>query len=246
MAHATIIGNHYYLCTPSTLKKALTGVAHTANTILLRNLSLKPISVSLAHHYTAHASEYKLWQTIKNSMGFEITKDHLEGPCEPCLFSKSYKKLISHSTCSINLHPGDLIITDVCRPIKTQGYSSSKYFIIFTDVATQYCWTFIISEYSEVLAKFKILEKYLKVQHSIKIKRVYTDGASKHLSLDNYLIETSHQWDLTQPTVQYSMAYLKLRTGTYSNQLLQSYMSTSCLSISGNILYWLLYSLRTI
>lgn len=163
MTYTTTIRNHYYLCTLSTLGKASTSVAHTANTTLLRNLSSKLISVSLAHCHTAHASEYKLWQTVKNSMGFEIIKDHLKGPCELCLFSKSHKKLVSHSTHSINLHPGDLIIMDICRPIKTQGYSSSKYFMIFIDVAMWYCWTFIISKHSKVLAKFKILEKYLRV-----------------------------------------------------------------------------------
>lgn len=198
MAHATTIGNHYYLCTPSTPGKASTGVAHTANTTLLGNSSSKPISVSLAHRRTAHASERKLRQTVKNSMGFEITKDHLEGPCEPCLFSKSHKKPVSHSTRSINLRPGDLIVTDVCGPIKTRGYGGSKYFMTFTDVATRYCWTFVISERSEVLAKFKILEKYLRVQHGIEIKRVHADGAGEHSPLDNYLIETGRRWDPTQ------------------------------------------------
>lgn len=102
MAHATTIGNHYYLCTPSTPRKAISN-SHTANTTLLRNPSSKPISISLAHHHTAHTSEHKLQQTVKNTVGFKITKDHLEGPCELYLFGKSHKKPVSHTTCSVNL-----------------------------------------------------------------------------------------------------------------------------------------------
>lgn len=60
-AFATTVGNHYYLCTPFTPIKADITEEHSVNATNIR-ADTKPISISVAHRRTAHASERKLRQ----------------------------------------------------------------------------------------------------------------------------------------------------------------------------------------
>ena len=189
MAYATTVGNHYYLCTLFTPIKMDIINKHSVNAMNLWTDN-KVISVSVAHQQTAHVSEWKLRQTMKNAVGFDISKENLPGPCEPCIMGKSHRKPVVGQTRPINLKPSDLIVSDVCGPFNTCGYGGAKYFVTFTDVAMCYCWTFAIKHKSEVVEKFKILENYLKVQHNITIKKVHGDGASEHDALHDYLVPT--------------------------------------------------------
>lgn len=201
MAYVITVGNHYYLCTPFTQAKMDIVEEHSTNIINLRSDN-KVIPISIAHQQTAHVSEHKLRQTMKNAVGFNISKETLPGPCEPCIMGKSHRKPVARQTCPINLKPGDLIVTDVCGLFNTHSYGGGKYFVTFTDVTTHYCWVFAIKHRSEVVKKFKILENYLKVQHNITIKKVHTNSTGKHDALDDYLVKTGWVWD---PTPGYSL-----------------------------------------
>ena len=203
MAHGTTLKNHYYLCTPTEFPKAEAMPENVANATVLHSSETKPISVTLAHRRTAHTSECKLRNTAQKAVGFHILKGNLSGPCEPCLMEKGHKAPLGHRTRHVNLHPGDIIATDVCGPFRTRGYGGGKYFLTFTDLATHYCWVFIIKEHSKVLEKFKVLDNFLKVQHNITIKKVQADGAGEHGLLSKYLITTGRVWG---PVPRYSAA----------------------------------------
>ena len=45
--------------------------------------------------------------------------------------------------------------TDVCGPMQTQSFGSSRYFITFTDDYSRYCKTYFLRKKSEALEKFK-------------------------------------------------------------------------------------------
>ena len=70
-----------------------------------------------------------------------------------------------------------------------QSYNKKLYYVSFTDDCTRWMTIYCISQKSEVLAKYKEYEAWLRTQHSKPIKILQSDRGGEYLSkdFDNHL-----------------------------------------------------------
>ncbi|KAL0451419.1 UNVERIFIED_CONTAM: Retrovirus-related Pol polyprotein from transposon RE1 [Sesamum latifolium] len=69
-----------------------------------------------------------------------------------------------------------LVHTDVCGPMSISSYGGSKYFLLFIDDFTRYCWVYFLKSKSEVFAMFLKFKAEAENQsgHLMKILRLQT------------------------------------------------------------------------
>ena len=79
-----------------------------------------------------------------------------------------------------------LVHTDVCGPMSVASYSESKYFFLFIDDYTRFCWVYFLQQKSEVFTIFQTFKVAVE-NHSAKLIKI--------LRSDNGTEYTSHEFE---------------------------------------------------
>ena len=98
---------------------------------------------------------------------FEIDSKH---KCETCVEAKQTRS--SFQTIERNTEPLELIHSDVCDLKFVQARGGNKYFIIFIDDSTKYCYVYLIKNKYEAIEKFILYKQEVENQLNKKIKMV--------------------------------------------------------------------------
>ncbi|KAA3485266.1 pleiotropic drug resistance protein 3-like [Gossypium australe] len=76
----------------------------------------------------------------------------------------------------------ELVHFDVCGPMKTSSLNDSKYFVLFIDDLTRFCWVYFLKHKSEVFEAFCKFKALTENQSGCKIKSLRSDNGTEYLS----------------------------------------------------------------
>ncbi|KAG8487897.1 hypothetical protein CXB51_018808 [Gossypium anomalum] len=76
----------------------------------------------------------------------------------------------------------ELVHSDVCGPMKSPYLNDSKYFVLFIDDLTRFCWVYFMKQKSEVFELFGKFKALVENQTGCKIKALRTDNGTEYLS----------------------------------------------------------------
>ena len=109
----------------------------------------------LWHKRLGHISKFRLQELVKQNVLPTLDFNDFE-TCIDCLKGKMINSRNFHYKRSEHLL--DFIHTDVCGPFPVHTICGNSYFVTFIDDFFRYCFTYLISEKSQVLDCFKIFK----------------------------------------------------------------------------------------
>ncbi|KAL4271407.1 hypothetical protein GQ457_13G027700 [Hibiscus cannabinus] len=75
-----------------------------------------------------------------------------------------------------------LVHTDLCGPMRISSLNGSRYFLIFIDDFSRWCWVFFLKQKSEVFDVFQRFKANYENQSGKKIKTLRSDNGSEYTS----------------------------------------------------------------
>jgi hypothetical protein len=201
-------------------KLLLTGSKYDANkpgSLYCMNIRSLPANV-LVHTAKTNARSWEEWHQVlghisigslkflhRNQMveGMIVDKDSpTDFQCEPCI--QAQLKVLpfpkESKTCCQNV--GDLTLTDVWGPSRTQGIGGRfRYYISFTDAKTRWTHLGFMRDKTEVLTKYKEYEAWIQTQFGKRLKIVRSDGGSEYVNaqFDAHLSSRGTKHEKTAP-----------------------------------------------
>ena len=107
---------------------------------------------------------------------FTIAKD---SKCHSCVQSKQPRK--PHKAAEErHLAPLELIHSDLCEMNGMLTKGGKKYFMMLIDVATRFCYVYLLKTKDETLDYFKIFKAEVETQLERKIKRLRSDRGGEY------------------------------------------------------------------
>ena len=138
----------------------------------------------ISHTVVKHLIEQKI------VLGLELDTKSEPTFCTSCAKARPTRKPVPKERVDYISHVlGDKIHSDIWGPAMPQSYNGKLYYVSFTDNYTRWMTIYCISQKSEVLAKYKEYEAWMRTQYSKLIKVLQSDRGSEYLSKDfnNYL-----------------------------------------------------------
>ncbi|GJR73899.1 zinc finger, CCHC-type containing protein [Tanacetum coccineum] len=116
-----------------------------------------------ACHFRAMQDMSKGW--VLSSFDMDTEK------CKTCMMTKITKKPFSKRETKVL----ELIHSDLCDMHATPSLGNKKYFVIFIDDASRFCYVYLLHTKDEALDKFKVFKTEVELQQRSLIKRFRTD-----------------------------------------------------------------------
>ncbi|KAG8501219.1 hypothetical protein CXB51_003321 [Gossypium anomalum] len=105
-----------------------------------------------------------------------------EGVCEVCQMGKQARLPFPTNTSWRASTKLELVHTDVCGPMRTESLSGNRYFILFIDDCTRYCWVYFLKHKSEVVQVFMKFKAAVETETGCKIKTIRSDNGTEYTS----------------------------------------------------------------
>ncbi|KAG8501509.1 hypothetical protein CXB51_003806 [Gossypium anomalum] len=146
--------------------------------------------------HVASTEDTKLWhQRLGNanfkSMARMVSKEMVENftkivqneeVCEVCQMGKQARLPFPTNTIWRASSKLELVHTDVCGRMRTESLSGNRYFILFIDDCTRYCWIFFLKHKSEVVQVFMKFKAAVETEIGCKIKTIRLDNGTEYTS----------------------------------------------------------------
>ncbi|PKU79088.1 Retrovirus-related Pol polyprotein from transposon TNT 1-94 [Dendrobium catenatum] len=133
--------------------------------------------------------------------------------CKFCNMAKSHRLPFSASNHVTT--PLQLIHTDVWGPAPSTSRDGYKYYLIFIDDCTRFCWLYLMTTKDEVFSKIQQFTKMLQHQFTNSFKILRSDGGGEYTStaLRSFLTQTGiiHQFSCPHTPEQNGLAERKHR-----------------------------------
>lgn len=131
--------------------------------------------------------------------GLNIKKCLCQDQCDACMKGKSTE--LSFSPAVKPENPLDIIVSDICGPLRTQSLGGAKYFLTITDVSSDYTEVRFLSHKNEASKHIMNFVEFTKTQMSSKMKIFRSDGGGEFVSneLRQYLTKEGIQIQTTTP-----------------------------------------------
>ncbi|KAG8482637.1 hypothetical protein CXB51_024435 [Gossypium anomalum] len=75
----------------------------------------------------------------------------------------------------------EMVHSDICGPMKTPSLIGSKYFVLFIDDLTRFCWIFFLKQKSDVFEAFGKFKAMVENQAGCRIKTLRIDNGAEYL-----------------------------------------------------------------
>lgn len=145
---------------------------------------------SVWHQILGHLDPRKIseMEDSPNLLGIYSNDQPDTVKCTPCAVGKqtrgSSKGTLGNHLDSV----GDKIFSDICGPIEDKSWGNARYFVSFTDAASNSVWVNLLKKKSDVFEAFQKLVHKLKTQNEITIKKLHTDngGEYKNIRFQNF------------------------------------------------------------
>ncbi|GKD68224.1 zinc finger, CCHC-type containing protein, partial [Tanacetum coccineum] len=99
--------------------------------------------------------------------------------CKTCMLNKITKK--SFQNIKRETKVLELIYSDLCDLHATTSLGNKKYFMIFIDDASRFCYVYLLHSMDKALDKFKVFKTEVKLQQGSQIKRFRTDRGGEYI-----------------------------------------------------------------
>jgi transposase InsO family protein len=120
-----------------------------------------------------------------------------------CVLNRNNLASLTKAAVARNLAPLELIHSDLCEMNGELTKGGKRYFMIFIDDCTRFCYVYFLKSKDEALHYFKIYKAEVENQLERKIKRSLSDCGGEYFSNDfselcaehGIIHERTLQWD---------------------------------------------------
>jgi transposase InsO family protein/predicted aspartyl protease len=149
------------------------------------------------HRVLAHRNMQDLKNMVKNHQ-LEVRQCNCDDQCESCIVGKMARKKFPKKA-KPTKEILDIVVSDVCGPMQTEGVGRCRYFVTFIDIHSGYCEVIFIRQKSEVVQETIRFVERMKTQLGRKPKIIRSDRAKEYLDqrLQNYLRDEGIRTNLT-------------------------------------------------
>lgn len=97
--------------------------------------------------------------------------------------------------------PGEVAHSDVCGPMPEESLGGARFFVTFTDEATNYRYVYLIKHKSDVFDKFKEYERAIANKFGATLKVLRSDNGREYCNsnLQEYMKEKGIKFEPTAP-----------------------------------------------
>lgn len=166
----------------------------------LMQVKMKDRSFSLrwnklnAHAFSSSVDESTLWHRRFGHFNFDALKHMYDkclvqnmpvvlSPievCDVCQFGKQTRIPFPINQSWRAVEKLQLVHSDVCGPMSSPSLNGSKYFVLFIDDFSRFCWVYFLQQKSEVLRMFQKFKAAAENQCNSKIKILRTDNGTEY------------------------------------------------------------------
>ena len=132
------------------------------------------VLTSTWHHRLGHPTN-KVVTMMLNKAHIECSKDSNSVMCHSCLQGK-FCKLPFQSNVQRSVIPFHIIHTDLWGPSPTVSVDGFRYYVLFVDDFSRYCWLFPLINKSDLYSVFVKFYTYIQTQFSKSIHILQSDG----------------------------------------------------------------------
>ncbi|KAG8488945.1 hypothetical protein CXB51_017000 [Gossypium anomalum] len=154
----------------------------------------------LWHKRMGHVNYKSLSLLHKMSLVEDMSRIELKNDvCEVCQLDKQTKLPFPVNKAWRAQQRLQLVYTDICGPMKTTSLNGSRYFALFIDDCTRFCWVSFLKQKSDVVGFFCKFKALAKNQASCKLKCIRSDNGTEYVSqrFQNICDEAGIQHQLT-------------------------------------------------
>jgi hypothetical protein len=159
---------------PILSERAYGGCAHT--TIEKE----KSFNVNHLHRIFGHCGHETLKNTIK-MYGFNLS-GVLE-TCEECAIAKPQQKNVNKNWLGSSNVPCEQLYIDISS-IKERSFGGAKFWALIVDKCTDYCWSFVLKNKSDLKGRVRTLITDLKIA-GLNVKFIRCDDAGENTAMTN-------------------------------------------------------------
>lgn len=156
----------------------------SASPSIIANIGERTTSL-IWHHRLGHPSQRLVTKIISQHF-LPLTTCGSLPTCHPCHINKSHQ-LPFHSSTIHTIAPLQYVFSDVWGPAQELPYDGYKYYVVFIDHFTRYCWFFPMHNKFDVRTIFPQLHVFLEKQFGHSLKNLYNDNGGEYLGLRSYL-----------------------------------------------------------
>ena len=139
-----------------------------------------------------------------------------EGVCEACQYGKQVRLPFPKNQAWRASEKLELVHSDVCGPMRTPTLTGSRYFLLFIDDATRFCWVYFMKQKSEVSEHFWKWKSLVENQSDCSLKTIRSDNGSEYTAekFNVFCREAGvdHQFSVTYTPQQNGVSERKNRT----------------------------------
>ncbi|KAG8499415.1 hypothetical protein CXB51_005894 [Gossypium anomalum] len=140
-------------------------------------------NTGLWHRRLGHVNYRSLDLLHKMNMVDDMSRVEVKDTvCEVCQLGKQARLPFPANMAWRARDKLELVHSDVCGPMKNSSLNDSKYFVLFIDDLTRFCWVYFMKQKSEVFDVFNKFKALVENQSGCKIKALRTDNGSEYLS----------------------------------------------------------------
>ncbi|KAG8503616.1 hypothetical protein CXB51_001792 [Gossypium anomalum] len=137
----------------------------------------------LWHQRLGHAKFKSMAQMVNKEMVENFIKTvQIEDLCEVCQMGKQARLPFPANTTWRASSKLELVHSDVWGPMRTESLNGNRYFILFIDDCTRYCWIYFLKHKSEVVQVFMKFKAVVEKETDCKIKTIRSDNGTEYTS----------------------------------------------------------------
>jgi hypothetical protein len=140
------------------------------------------VQSTLWHHRLGHPTN-NIVSLILNKAHVHVSKTPTPLMCHPCLEGK-FSKLPFPQHVNKSVIPFHTIHTDLWGPAPSISVDGYRYYTIFVDECTRYCWLFPLVNKSDLFSTFVDFYSFVSTQFASTIKTLQTDGGVSIPAID--------------------------------------------------------------
>jgi hypothetical protein len=101
--------------------------------------------------------------------------------CEACQLGKQIRTVFPDNAYRA-VSKLQLVHTDVCGPMHNESLNGSKYFLLFIDDFSRYCWVYFLKSKADVFAEFVKFKAAVELETGNKLKILRSDNGGEYTS----------------------------------------------------------------
>jgi Reverse transcriptase (RNA-dependent DNA polymerase)/GAG-pre-integrase domain len=144
--------------------------------------------IDIFHRRLGHISKQAIKDMVRDKTvtGMDLSEACETVDCHDCAVGKQTRKSFKGRLKTAEAG-GDVIHSDVCRPLENTSWGGSRYFVSFIDEYTRTVKVALIAKKSRVTTEFERFQAHFEKENKSVIRRVHSDRGGVYQGLSKYL-----------------------------------------------------------